>query len=190
MRLVFMVEESSMKELLEILLPNILPVGIEKPLIIPHNGKNDLAKSIPVKLRAWKNPDDKFIIVHDQDSNDCYLLKTELHSLCKNSKNECLIRIVCTELESWYFGDLSAVSNAYGNDYTHLSVKRKYRTPDKIKNAKREFKTIVPTYQPIEGAKKIGGYLNVSNNTSNSFQVFINGIYKLCGIDPINDTIN
>jgi len=32
-------------------------------------------------------------------------------SLYENSKNECLVRIICIELESWCFGDLKAVSS-------------------------------------------------------------------------------
>ena len=175
-----MVEERSMKELLEVVLSKILPKGIETPLIIPHNGKRDLAKSIPVKLKAWQNSDDKFIIVHDQDANDCMQLKTELLSLCKSSRNNCLIRIVCTELESWYFGDLKAVSLAYGKDYTALAAKRKYRMPDKIFSAKQELRKIIPTYQPIEGSKKISTYMDVERNTSISFNKFVSGVRKMC----------
>ena len=180
MRLVFMVEERSMKELLEIILPKILPDDIESPVIIPHNGKSDLAKSIPRKLRGWQNSDDKFIIVHDQDSRDCIKLKAELLNLCENSKNDCLIRIVCDELESWYFGDLNAVSRAYGNDYTPLALKRKYRIPDKLVNAKQELRKIIPVYQPLDGARKIAGYMEMDRNTSHSFKVFVDGVKKLC----------
>ena len=179
MRLVFMVEERSMKELLELMLPKILPEGFEKPLIIPHNGKGDLAKSIPIKLRAWSNPNDKFIIIHDQDSNDCKQLKTELVALCANSRNEYLVRIVCTELESWYFGDLAAISRAYGKDYTPLAAKKKYRIPDKIKNAKYELRKIIPSYQPLEGARKMGAQMKTDNNMSKSFNVLIDGIRKM-----------
>lgn len=180
MRLVFMVEERSMKELLEIILPRILPNNMEIPLIIPHSGKSDLAKSIPIKLKAWQNPDDKFIILHDQDSHDCMQLKADLESLCKNSKNDCLIRIVCTELESWYFGDLTAVSLAYGKDYTSLGVKRKYREPDKLKNAKEELHKLIPVYQPLSGARKIAVHMDKDQNTSPSFKVFVRGVEKMC----------
>jgi len=180
MRLVFMVEERSMKELLEILLPKILPDSFEQPLIISHNGKRDLQKSIPVKLRAWQNPEDKFVIVHDQDSGDCHELKAELLSLCGNSKNDCLIRIVCDELESWYFGDLAAVSLAYGKDFIRLNAKRKYRMPDKLGNAKQEFRKIIPSYQPIGGARKIAAHMDVDNNTSPSFNVFVSGVRRIC----------
>jgi len=179
-RLVFMVEERSMKELLEVVLPKILPVGFETPLIIPHNGKSDLAKSIPVKLRAWQNLNDRFIIVHDQDSSDCEMLKTRLQSLCEGSKNDYLIRIVCTELESWYWGDLAAVSRAYGKDYVPLAAKRKYRTPDRLKNAKQELRKIIPAYQPIDGARKIASHMSVDNNTSPSFNIFVSGVRRMC----------
>ena len=182
MRLVFMVEELSMKALLDIILPRVLPDGTEW-LIIPHNGKGDLHASIALKLRGWSIPDDKFIIVHDQDSNDCIRLKNELASLCSNGRNECLIRIVCIELESWYFGDLSAVSSAYGKDLSSLVAKRKYRIPDKLSNAKRELRKLIPAYQPVSGATKIALHMNVDNNTSHSFNVFIAGIRKIAGME-------
>jgi len=180
MRLVFMVEEPSMRELLKIILSKILPSDFETSLILSHDGKQDLEESIPKKLRAWQNSNDKFIIVHDQDSNDCIQLKTKLLSLCENSRNDCLVRIVCSELESWYFGDLTAVSLAYGKDYTSLIAKRKYRVPDQLGNAKQEFRKIVPAYQPIDGAKKIAMHMNVDNNTSLSFNTFVSGIKRMC----------
>ena len=179
MRLVFMVEERSMKELLNVILPKILPGDVET-LIIKHDGKSDLQASIPRKLRAWPFPSDKFIIVHDQDSNDCKRLKNDLISLCENSGYEYLIRIVCVELESWYFGDLRAVSRAYGEGYAKLSAKRKYREPDKLANAKEELRKLVPTYQPVFGAEKIAPYMDVDRNISHSFNIFVNGVRKMC----------
>ena len=114
-RLVFMVEERSMKELLEIILPNIIPE-----------------------------------------------------------------QIVCNELESWYFGDLQAVSLAYGEDFTSLAGKQKYRDPDKMRNVKAELRKLIPAYQPLSGAKSIAKYMDINNNTSRSFQVFVNGVRKVC----------
>lgn len=179
MRLIFMVEERSMKELLETLLPKILPSDMESPLIIAHNGKSDLVASIPKKLRAWQNADDKFIIVHDQDSHDCKILKEELLTLCGDNKDRCLVRIACRELEAWYFGDLTAVSAAYGKDFTKLSVKRKYRDPDSIANAKEEIYKLIPTHQQITGAKRIAPHMDIDNNSSHSFNVFISGVKRL-----------
>ena len=116
-----------MKVLLEVLLPKLLPAKVES-LIIPHNGKSDLKRSIPVKLRGWQSPRDKFIIVHDQDSNDCMKLKADLKLLCENN------------------------------------------------NAKNELRNLIPTYQPIDGARKIAACMDVNRNTSHSFNVFVNGI--------------
>lgn len=179
MRLIFMVEERSMKELLEVLLPKILPTDMEPPLIIAHNGKSDLVASIPKKLRAWQNADDRFIIVHDQDSHDCMKLKDELLALCGNNRDRCLVRIACRELEAWYFGDLTAVSSAYGKNFANLSVKRKYRDPDTIANAKEELYTLIPTHQQITGAKRIAQHMNIENNTSHSFNVFVSGVRRV-----------
>ena len=53
---VFMVEEVSMEECLKNLLPQILPDDIPVPIIIPHEGKKDLEKSIPRKLSPTSAP--------------------------------------------------------------------------------------------------------------------------------------
>ena len=64
MKLIFMLEERSMKELLDRILPKIMPenVGFRT---IPHAGKRDLELSLPRKLRAWNEPDAVFVVVHD-----------------------------------------------------------------------------------------------------------------------------
>ncbi len=77
MKLVFFLEERSMKELLDGILPKILPDGITFKTI-PHEGKYDLERSLPIKLRAWNESDTSFIIVHDQDSNNCIELKKKI----------------------------------------------------------------------------------------------------------------
>ena len=71
------------------------------------------------------------------------------------------MRIVCAELESWYFGGLGAVSRAYGKDLSPLTAKRKYCDPDKLRNAKEGLRKLVPVYQPVSGVKKIASYMNV-----------------------------
>ena len=37
----------------------------------------------PLNCKGWKKPDTVFIILHDQDSNDCEKLKKELQELCE-----------------------------------------------------------------------------------------------------------
>ena len=129
MKLIFMLEELSMKELLDRILPRILPKGVSFQTI-PHAGKRDLELSLPRKLRAWNEPDVAFVIVHDQDSNDCVELKRELQGICAMSGRQVLIRIACRELEAWYWGDLAAVSEAYGVNLNHLAAKSKYRNQE------------------------------------------------------------
>lgn len=179
MKLVFMLEERSMKELLDGILPAILPDGVSFQTI-PHEGKSDLEKSLPIKLRAWNEPNVAFVVVHDQDSNNCIALKRHLTELCSGFGRRVLIRIPCHELESWYWGDLKAVSEAYGKDLTGLGQKKSYREPDRIENPKRELKRFIPEMGQIDGARRIAKHMSISANTSYSFRVFIDGILRLC----------
>lgn len=178
MKLVFLLEEQSMKMLLDGILPHILPEGVRFQTI-PHEGKSDLKRSLPVKLKAWNEPDVAFVVVHDQDSNDCMELKRELTELCAGYGRRVLIRIPCHELESWYWGDLAAVSSAFGKDLSYLHRQSKYREPDKIVNPKYELKRYLPQMGQIEGARKIAPYMDIENNTSYSFGVFVRGVQAL-----------
>ena len=154
MKLVFLLEEKSMKYFLDGILPRILPREVEF-LTIPHEGKSDLKKSLRAKLKGWTEPDVKFVVVQDQDSNDCKQLKQELMELCAQTDRQVLIRIACHELEAWYFGDLNAVSQAYGKNLVNLKAKKKYRIPDEILNPKKELQHYLPEHQQIDGAKRI-----------------------------------
>lgn len=179
MTLVFLLEEKSMKVFLDLLLPKILPPDIIF-YTIPHEGKSDLKKSLPIKLKAWNMPNSKFIVVQDQDSNDCRVLKQELLDLCNESDREVLVRIVCHELEAWYWGDLQAVGKAYNKDLSKIGRKRMYRTPDDIISPKRELQKLLPEHQQIAGAKRIAQYIDVERNTSVSFRVFVEGVQRMC----------
>lgn len=187
MKLVFLLEEQSMKCFLDGLLPRILPEEIQF-VTIPHEGKSDLQKSLTAKLRGWNEPNVRFIVVQDQDSNDCRKLKEKLLELCKNSEKEVLIRIACHELEAWYFGDMNALSIAYGVDLATAKRKSKYRVPDAIINPKAELKRFLPEHQQIAGARKIAPIISIDNNSSVSFQMFVNGIKRFIDDGCINAT--
>lgn len=178
MELYFMLEEPSMKVLLDELLPRIIPEEIQYYLI-KHEGKQDLEKSLPRKLRALPQ-NARFIVLRDQDSEDCFELKARLSSLCATAgRDDTVIRIVCHELESWFLGDLQAVELAYSKGgLARLQGQRKYREPDRLNNAAQELKKLVPAYQKISGARLISRYLDVHNNRSISFRVFIEGVLK------------
>ena len=178
MNIVFLLEEKSMKALLDIVLPKILPPYVDL-YTVPHEGKSNLQKSIPHKLKAWNIPDTKFVIVQDQDSNDCRTLKQKLLDLCSGYGKECLVRIACHELEAWYFGDLSAVENAYGVKLDKYKRKSTYRIPDAIENPKDELRKMIPQHQQISGARRIGEFMDIQKNKSESFQMFVAGVQAL-----------
>ncbi len=185
-RIEILTEEPSMEEFLKILLPKIVPshwILDQNYFIRKHEGKSDLHKSIPKKMKAFSNnfyQKTGIFILQDQDSNNCKLLKQQIQNLC-NINNPCpvLIRIICTELESWYLGDMQAIEQAYPTfkATTHQN-KAKYRNPDNIANAGEELQKILPTFKKIESAKKIAHFIDIQNNKSTSFQQFVNGIQK------------
>jgi hypothetical protein len=179
--LIFLLEERSMEETLKALLPRIIPSDVTYKCI-PHEGKQDLEKSIPRKLKAW-HKSAEFIVIRDKDSADCLKAKQKLLELCQQGdRPDTLIRIACHELESWFLGDLAAVEKGLQiktGTLSKLQKKQKFRTPDDIAAAKQELKRIASSYQPISGSKAIAQHLNLTNNTSKSFQVFLEGVNKI-----------
>lgn len=168
-----------MKLVLQTILPQILPDHI-RYTILPHEGKTDLRNSIKIKLRAWRVPNTRFVIVQDKDSNDCYQLKKQMMELAnKAGRPNTLIRIACTELESWFLGDLDAVKKAYSLPQSIDQKKRKYRDPDKLANAKQELKKIASEYQQLSGSARIASYMTIDKNQSKSFNVFLAGVQKI-----------
>ncbi|MFH1135549.1 MAG: cytoplasmic protein [Pseudomonadota bacterium] len=149
-QLVFLLEERSMKTLLEGLLPRLMP-GL--PFIcIPHEGKKDLEKSIPRKLRAWRDPGTRFVIVRDNDGGDCHLLKTRLEALAHEAKRaDVLVRIACQELEARYFGEPAAMAKAFGNDrLKEIIHKAQYRDPYAVEKPSRELAKLIPEFRSFQ----------------------------------------
>lgn len=177
-----LVEEPSMKNFLSGILPHILPDGYKlnhNCFIREHQGKQDLKKSIPKKVRAYQHLSKpvKVVIIHDQDSADCKILKEELRNLVvSNSRVPSLIRIACRELEAWYIGDMDALESVYpifkADKYRRWA---KFRNPD-ICNASNELEQIISTFQKGIASKEITKYLDLENNKSESFNQFISGI--------------
>lgn len=184
-RIEILVEEPSMKEFLSILLPTFLP----PEWLINHNffirsfdGKNDLQKNIPSKIKVFSNLKNEavgVVIMQDQDSADCKKLKAKLLDICNRNGN-CpkLIRIVCKELEAWYIGDFEALNKAYPN-FKHLNYinKAKFRIPD-LCNPTDELRKILPEFQKVNAAKRIAHFINIDDNKSESFNQTISGLIK------------
>lgn len=178
---VFFLEEPSAKEMLQGVLPRILPDKIFIRYVI-FQGKQDLEKNLDIKLRAWKLPNCSFIVMRDQDSGDCKEIKEKLANICeKAGKKGVLIRIACHELESFYLGDLAAVEK--GLDLKGLERRkkqRKFRDPDLLANPSEEmFKLTNNIYDKVSGSRAIAPYLALESNTSKSFNTLISGIKNL-----------
>jgi len=181
MKIVFFVEGKSEKEMLNGLLPSI---GVSNFQVVPFEGKQDLEKQLPIKLRGWLEPETKFLVLRDQDRGDCKEVKERLKKICEeNGQKDAVVRIACRELESWYLGDLLAVENALV--IPKLSDKqngKKYRTPDKLANASEELiKLTNNKYQKVKGSRLIGKFLGVNENKSHSFNVFVESVKRIQG---------
>jgi hypothetical protein len=178
-RIVFLLEERSMRELLEGMLPRLFPDLQFK--CISHEGKQDLEKSVPRKLKAWTEPGARFIIVRDNDGGDCHGQKRRLAGLCEGcGRDTVLVRIACQELEAWYLGDPEALATAYGDArLAKIGAKARFRDPDEVTNPSRALADLVPEFQKLSGARRLAQHLTPTRNSSRSFQVFIEGVKRL-----------
>lgn len=174
-----------MREMLAGFLPKVVPADVPFHLVT-HEGKADLQRSIPRKLRAWQTPGARFIVLHDKDSADCRRLKTKLRQICSDARPvDVLIRIVCHELEAWFLGDLAAVETAFQvRNLVGLESRARYRDPDRLGNASQELKRLIPSYQKLRGARSVGPYLDPERNRSRSFQVFVQGLTQVIATLP------
>lgn len=181
--LVFLLEEPSMAVVLEVLLPKILPDDVFFRLV-PHEGKSDLDRSIPRKVRGWRAPGVYFIIVRDRESAECHALKASLTKLCEQGgRPDSLVRIVCPSLEAWFLGDLVAVERAFEmNGLATRSRLKRFADPDRFNNAPDELKRMVRHYGKVAGARAIAPHLEPGRNRSRSFQVFYAGVIRLAGL--------
>jgi Domain of unknown function (DUF4276) len=179
--LVFCLEELSARALLETLMPRLIhPERALEVEYITFKGKQHLHKNLLNKMSSWHKPNSFFIVLQDQDSNDCKILKQKLDQLCKQSGKSYSIRIACHELESYFLGDLAAVAKAF--DMPSLEKQQtqsKYRNPDALGNAYQELEKITKKrYRKMPGARAIAHHLNLAptHNTSKSFHHLLRSI--------------
>lgn len=179
-QLVFLLEEPSARELLRGLLPRILPASVSVHYLV-FEGKQDLEAQLPRKLRSWRAPDTAFVVLRDQDASDCRAVKRRLADLVAASgRAPVLVRVACRELESWVVGDLRAVAEVFGRPaLAELSTKEKYREPDALVRPVEALRQLVPEYQKVDGARRLGPLLDPVNNTSPSFSAFCQGVRRM-----------
>jgi hypothetical protein len=184
--LVFLVEEPSAEQMLDALMPRLLEATGNSDnvayQILPFQGKSDLEKKLCRRLRGWRKPVTRFVIIRDQDSGDCRMIKEKLLQLCQEAgKSDCLVRIACHELESFYLGDLAAVEAGLSlNGLSQRQRQKKYRAPDSVASPSQELIRITgKSYQKVAGSRAISRHLDLDNNKSHSFNVLIEGIRRL-----------
>jgi hypothetical protein len=177
--LVFFLEEPSAREMLEGVLPSVIPDDIQIRYIV-FQGKQDLEKQIIKKLRGWRVPNTFFVIMRDQDNDNCMEIKENLLQKCRDAHAEnTLVRIACTELETFYLGDLQAVEQGLAiPGLSKKQTERKFRDPDLLMSPSDELRKITKDkYQKMGGSRAIGPYLHTDDsNLSRSFNVLIRGV--------------
>ncbi len=184
--LVILVEELSAKALFDSLLPRLqLDVRISVRVQV-FRGKQDMDKRLVQQLRGYYNPaaDARFLVVRDLDGHpDCRKLKRQLLDKCRDAGKEAVtrVRIACTELETMYLADLTAVEKAL--DLRGLVKQQntaKFRAPDYLGSPSRELATITHgAYQKVNDSRAIGQHLDLSNTRSPTFRNLLAGIRRL-----------
>ena len=199
MHIIFLVEELSVEAALLNLLPKILGESASFE-IHPFQCKTDLISKLPERLRSyakWLPNDRRIVVLVDEDRSDCQLLKEIMEKAARDaglvtrtmndSRFKVLNRIAVEELEAWFFGDVSAINQAYPKVPETLGSRSKYHDPDSIKGGtwealERELKRA--GYFPgglrkIEAAKTISALMQPDRNSSKSFQMFRDGLREM-----------
>jgi hypothetical protein len=179
--IVFFLEEPSAREMLEGILPRVLPPEMNTRYVI-FRGKQDLEKQLEKRLRGWHLPGSVFVVLRDQDSGDCRSIKARLVELCRRAgRTETLVRVACRELESFYLGDLEAVEKGLGlRGLAARQANRKFKAPDSLGNPSEELSRLTGNrYQKMSGSRAIAPHLRLDGNRSHSFITLLSGIKRL-----------
>ena len=169
--LVFLLEEPSARDALEAWLPRLLPAHVT-PRFIVFQGKQDLKLRVAHRIAHWLVPDSHFLVLLDQDRDDCRALKRDLDKRCREAgRPEAIVRIACRELEAFFLGDWNAVARAFERpSLARLGARAAYRDPDRVHSPSRELQQHIPGYQKRDGARRIAPLIDLDGNRSASFQ--------------------
>lgn len=181
--LVFCLEGEAEKAMLEGLLPRLsLPEDFVFRYLV-FQGKQDLAKQLPLKLRKYINPQARFFVLRDQDSHpNCVELKASLVALCTAAGRPfAMVRIACREMESFFLADLLAVERGLDvKGLSRLQRTEKFRAPDRLGSPAKELVNLTrKQYQKVSGSRLIGRHLQLDNERSPSFRNLVSGIRRL-----------
>jgi hypothetical protein len=201
MHIEFLLEEESCAAALDKLLPQLLGADISFHHHV-FQGKPDLLAKLPERLRAygkWITDEYRIVVLLDRDDDDCQVLKARLdemsaraHLRCRrdadeNGRFQVLNRIAVEELEAWFFGDVSAITQAFPRVPPTLGSRRGYRDPDaisggtweKLERVLKDAGYYAGGMPKIEVARQIAGNMDPSRNRSQSFCAFLQGLRLL-----------
>lgn len=178
--LVFFLEEPSAQDFLQAVLPRVLPAHIT-PHFLVFEGKQDLEKRLVMRMKRWLRPNSQFIVMRDQDSGECLVIKDRLLNLCAQAgQPNATVRIVCKELETFFVGDWPAIAMGFQQPALAFHARKaKFRSPDLLGSPSQEIKRLIPTYQKREGARTISAHLDLARNQSSSFRVLLRTLSEL-----------
>jgi hypothetical protein len=212
MHIEVLVEDSSGKRLLEFLLPSLIgdygnphtyriisyrgighiPKGLHS---VSDPAKRILLDRLPGVLQGnARTPGiDATLIVVDSDRRNCADFLQELHGVLQrcNPAPTALFRLAIEEIEAWYFGDRSALLEAYPNAkspilnaYIQDSICDTWeRLADAIypggSAALKQAGWPLPGQIKHEWAERIGPLLQPDRNKSPSFKKFREGLQRL-----------
>ncbi|MBI4567455.1 MAG: DUF4276 family protein [Planctomycetes bacterium] len=183
--IVFLLEEPSAEAMLRGFLPRILPDDLVCRFVV-FDGKQDMEKQMARRIRGYRVPGARFVVLRDQDSADCKSVKRGLVQKCEEAgRPGVLVRMACHELESWYLADLAAVEEGLGlRGLAKMQQKRPYARPDGQPKPSDTLARIAPSYQKVSGSRAIGPHLDPENDRSRSFLNFVAGLRRLTGCSP------
>lgn len=158
------------------------------PLLAVEEPENQLYPELMIELieefRAYAERGGQvFVSTHSPDflngarlEEIFWLVKRDGFTQVRRASDDTLVRIVCQELEAWYFGDLDAVASVLGEpSLRDLSAKAAYRNPDAIAKPSRELIKLCPAFQKIDGARRMADRLSYTRNRSASFRALVEG---------------
>lgn len=182
-----------MEAFLRALLPRLLPANRTFD-VHSFQGKSDLLAKLESRLRGYAGwlPDEwRIVVVVDRDEEDCLTLKQQLESAAKVARLHTrsragaaswhvVNRIAIEELEAWYFGDWTAVCNAFPRVSPSIPRKTGFRDPDAISGGTWEaFERILQDHgyfksglRKVEAARVMGGHVDPGRSGSRSFMRF------------------
>jgi len=204
-----------MKALLDQLLLRLLPDDVEWE-VFDFRSKGQLLKQLPNRLKGYAEmihqagyEDLRIVVLVDRDEQDCKRLKAQLEqdahaaglrtltaarpapNAPPNQPFYVLNRVVCEELEAWYFGDPAACQAAYHRLKLGHFTPTHLQRPDTVKGGTWEAfgRTLhkaghLPSPKPPSNSWKYGAAeligpqldLSPSVNQSPSFQAFLAGV--------------